>query len=62
MHTEFYSREVNMNELTNALRVANAAIKTVRVMNTAKKAVAAGAAVACCVLAVKFWRNNQRFL
>ena len=51
-----------MNELTNALKVANVALKTVRVMNVAKKAVAAGAAVACCVLAVKFWRKNQRFL
>lgn len=46
-----------MNELSSAIRVANAAFKTVRVMNVAKKAVAVGAVVACCCLAVKFWRN-----
>lgn len=46
-----------MNELSSAIRVANAAFKTVRIMNVAKKAVAAGAVVACCCLAVKFWRN-----
>ena len=51
-----------MNELTNALKVANAALKTVRVMNVAQKAVAAGAVVTCCIFAIKFWRNNQRFL
>lgn len=46
-----------MNELTNALRVANAAFKTVKAMEFAKKAVVAGAAVACCCFAFRFWRS-----
>ena len=46
-----------MNELTNALKVADAAFKTVKVMNFAKKAVIAGAVVTCCCFAFRFWRN-----
>lgn len=46
-----------MNEITNALKVANVAVKTVKAMDFAKKAVVAGAAVACCCLAFKFWRS-----
>ena len=46
-----------MNELSNALRIANVAFKTVKAMSVAKKVVAVGATVACCCLAVKFWRN-----
>ena len=46
-----------MNEITNALRVANAAFKTVRVMDIAKKFVVASAAISCCVLAVKYWKK-----
>ncbi len=51
-----------MDEITNALKVANVALKTVRAMNVAKKAVVAGAAVTCCCLAIRFWRDKQRFL
>ena len=47
-----------MNEITNALRVANAAIKTVRAMDIAKMAVVISAAAACCVFAVKFLRSR----
>ncbi len=47
-----------MNEITNALKVANVAFKTVRVMDLAKKAVVAGAVVACGWLAFKFWRSK----
>lgn len=47
-----------MNEITSALKVANVAFKTVRVMNFAKKAVAAGAVVVCGWLAFKFWRSK----
>lgn len=46
-----------MNELTNALRVANTAVKTVKAIDVAKKVVIASAALTCCVLAVKFWRK-----
>lgn len=46
-----------MNEITNAIRVANVAVKTIKAMDFAKKAVVAGAAVACCCLALKFWRS-----
>lgn len=47
-----------MNELTSALRIANAAFKTVRVMDIAKKAVVVSAAAACCVFAVRYWRSR----
>ncbi len=46
-----------MNELTNAIRVADAAFKTVKVIEYAKKAVVAGSVVVCCCLAFKFWRS-----
>ena len=49
-----------MKELTNVLRVADAAFKTVRVMDFAKKTVIATSAITCCCLAVKFWRKKQR--
>lgn len=47
-----------MNEITNALRVANVAFKTVRVMDIAKKAVIVSAAAVCCVFALKFWKSR----
>lgn len=46
-----------MDEIAKVLKVANAAFRTVKAMNFAKKAVVAGAAVACCCFAFRFWRN-----
>lgn len=47
-----------MDEITSAVRVANAAFKTVKIMDIAKKAVVVSAAVACCVFAAKYWRSR----
>lgn len=47
-----------MNDITNALRVADAAFKTVRIMDIAKKVVIVSAAAACCVFALKFWKSR----
>lgn len=47
-----------MNEITNTLRVVNAALKTVRVIDYAKKAVIVSAAATCCVFAFKLYRNR----
>ena len=47
-----------MNELTNALRVADAAFKTVKVMEYAKKAVVAGSVIVCCCFAFRFVRSK----
>lgn len=46
-----------MNEITNALKVANTAIKTVRIIDIVKKIVIAGAAVSCGVLVVRLFKN-----
>lgn len=46
-----------MNEITNALKVANTAVKTVRVIDVVKKLVIAGAAVSCGVFVVRFFRK-----
>lgn len=46
-----------MNEITNALRIANTAVKTVKAIDVAKKVIIASAAVSCCLFAVKFWRK-----
>ena len=46
-----------MNEITNALRVANAAIKTVRTIDFVKKTVVAAAAVSCGILVIRFLRK-----
>jgi len=47
-----------MNEFTSAVRVANAAFKTVRIMDIAKKAVVVSAAITCCVFTAKYWRSR----
>lgn len=47
-----------MNEITNALRVANAAFRTVRFMEIAKKVIVVSAVAICCFFAVKFWRSR----
>lgn len=47
-----------MNDLTNALRVANVAFRTIRVMDAAKKIIGFTAAALCCVFALKFWKNR----
>ena len=46
-----------MNEITSALRVANAAFKTVRIIDAVKKTVAVGAVVVCGVLIFRFSRK-----
>lgn len=46
-----------MNEITNALKVANAAMKTVRTIDIVKKTVIAAAAVSCGFFVLKFFRK-----
>lgn len=46
-----------MNELTKALRFADTALKTVRVIDIIKKAVISFAAVMCCVFVFRFFRK-----
>lgn len=46
-----------MNEITNALRVANAAVKTVKTIDILKKTVVAAAAVSCGILVIRFFRK-----
>lgn len=46
-----------MNEITRALRIADTAFKTVRIIDVVKKAVISFAAVACCVFAFRFFRK-----
>ena len=52
-----FAEDKSMNEITNALKVANAAIKTVKTIDIVKKAVIAAAAVSCGILVVKFFRD-----
>ena len=47
-----------MNEITDALRVVNAALKTVRIIDFAKKAVIVSAAATCCVFAFKLYKKS----
>lgn len=46
-----------MNELTRALRIADTAFKTVRIIDIVKKAVISLAALVCCVFAFRFFRK-----
>ncbi len=46
-----------MNEITNALKVANTAIKTVRTIDIVKKTVIAAAAVSCGFFVIRFFRK-----
>lgn len=46
-----------MNELTRALRIADTALKTVRIIDVVKKTVISLAAVMCCVFAFRFFRK-----
>lgn len=46
-----------MNEITNALKVANTAVRTVRIIDVIKKLVIAGAAVSCGVLVVRLFKD-----
>lgn len=46
-----------MNEISNALKVANTAIKTVKAIDIAKKTVVAASALICGALIIKFWRK-----
>lgn len=47
-----------MNELTNALKFADIAFRTVRFMEIAKKVIIISAVGMCCLFAVKFWRSR----
>ncbi len=46
-----------MNEITSALKVANAAMKTVKTIDVIKKTVIAAAAVSCGIFVLKFIRK-----
>ncbi|MBQ2841712.1 MAG: hypothetical protein IJE72_01595 [Clostridia bacterium] len=46
-----------MDEITNTLKVANAAFKTVRVIDAVKKLAVAVAAVSCSVLVVRLFKK-----
>ena len=46
-----------MNEITNALKVANVAMKTVKTIDIVKKTVVAAAAVSCGILVIRFFRK-----
>ena len=46
-----------MNEITSALKVANAAIKTVKTIDIVKKTVIAAAAIGCGIFVLKFFRK-----
>lgn len=46
-----------MNEITNAVKVVNAAMKTVRTIDIVKKTVIAAATVSCGLLVLKFFRK-----
>lgn len=46
-----------MNEITNALRVANTAFKTVRIIDIVKKLIIAAAAMSCGVFVLRFFRK-----
>ena len=46
-----------MNELTKALKIADTAFRTVRIIDIVKKAVITLAAVMCCVFAFRFFRK-----
>jgi hypothetical protein len=48
-----------MNEITNALKVANTAVRAVKAIDVAKKAVIAAAAVSCGFLMIRFFRNQK---
>ena len=56
--TEFFSRGCDlMNEIANALKVMNTAVKTVKVIDVVRKATISAAVAACCVIAVRFIRK-----
>lgn len=46
-----------MNEITSALRVANTAFKTVRIIDIVKKVIVAAAVMLCGVFMLRFWRK-----
>ena len=53
----FFAEDNKMNEITNALKVANTAIKTVRIIDIFKKVVIGFAALICCVFALRFFKK-----
>lgn len=46
-----------MNEITSALRVANTAFKTVKIIDIVKKVVIGAAALLCGFFVLRFWRK-----
>lgn len=47
-----------MNELSNVLRTVNAAMRTVKVIDAAKKVTVVAAAAMCCVFAYRFFKKG----
>ena len=55
---QFLSAEVEiMDEITHAVKVANTAIKTVRIIDVVKQIVIAGAVVSCGVFVVRLFKK-----
>ncbi len=48
-----------MNEFNDTIKIINGTIKTVKLIDAAKKLVIAGAALSCGVLAVRFFKNQR---
>ena len=46
-----------MNEITKALKIADTAIRTVRIIDVVKKGIITVAAVTCCLFAFRFFRK-----
>ncbi|MBQ4626247.1 MAG: hypothetical protein IJB45_03235 [Clostridia bacterium] len=46
-----------MNEISNALKVVNTTVKTVRIIDITRKLVISAAAALCCFFAIRFWRR-----
>lgn len=48
-----------MDEITQALKIVNTTIKTVKTIDIIKKAVISASVAACCVIAVKMLKNQK---
>ncbi len=46
-----------MNELANVIRTVNTAMRTVKIIDTAKKVTVVAAAAMCCVFAYRFFKK-----
>lgn len=48
-----------MNEISQALKVINTTVKTVKTIDFIKKAVISASVIACCVITVKMLKNQK---